>query len=106
MRENRCVMREMLEAFLFCKHKREASIPPAGFCLWLRTQIDDQQLVQYAYQHFNLKLLPGQYLARTIGGDNPGEGYIRMALVQPIEVCVEGAHRFVAAVNALSNSNS
>jgi len=105
--ENRCLYREkMLKVVPILQLVAEVSIPPAGFCLWLRTPINDQQLVQYAYQHFNLKLLPGQYLARTIGGENPSENYIRMALVQPIEVCVEGAHRFVAAVNALSNSNS
>jgi N-succinyldiaminopimelate aminotransferase len=101
--ENRCLYREkMRKVFPIVEAVAEVSIPPAGFCLWLKTPIDDQQLVQYAFQYFNLKLLPGQYLGRTIAGYNPGRGYIRMALVQPLEVCIEGAQRFVAAVKALT----
>ena len=101
--ENRCLYREKMRKVVpILEAVAEVSIPPAGFCLWLKTPIDDQQLVQHAFQHFNLKLLPGQYLARTVAGDNPGRGYIRMALVQPLEVCIEGAHRFVAVVKALS----
>ena len=105
--ENRCLYREkMMNVVPLLQTVADVSIPPAGFCLWLKTPIDDEQFVQYAFKHFNLKLLPGQYLGRKVGGDNPGEGYIRMALVQPLEVCIEGAHRFVAAVKSLSTSNS
>tara|TARA_B100000767_G_scaffold263703_1_gene277758 strand:+ start:738 stop:1943 length:1206 start_codon:yes stop_codon:yes gene_type:complete len=99
--QNRRLYREkMLQVVPLLQTIGEVVIPQAGFCLWLKTSIDDELLVQSAYQHFNLKLLPGQYLARTVEGENPGSCFIRIALVQSVEVCVEGAQRLVAAVEA------
>ena len=44
--------------------------------------------------------LPGSYLARDVGGRNPGRGFVRLAVVEPLAQCVEAAERirsFVAA---------
>jgi len=38
-------------------------------------------------------VLPGSYLAREAHGLNPGKDFIRLALVAPLEECVEAAKR-------------
>jgi N-succinyldiaminopimelate aminotransferase len=45
-------------------------------------------------------VLPGRYLSRTVDGHNPGENRVRMALVAPVEECVEAAKRIVTFVKA------
>ena len=46
-------------------------------------------------------VLPGSYLARNAHGENPGEQYIRMALVAEVEECLEAAQRIVNFCQAL-----
>jgi N-succinyldiaminopimelate aminotransferase len=43
-------------------------------------------------------VLPGSYLSRDHDGDDPGRGHVRMALVAPLEECVEAAHRIAEFV--------
>ena len=40
--------------------------------------------------------VPGSYLARETNGINPGNGYIRIALVASIDECIEAARRINA----------
>jgi N-succinyldiaminopimelate aminotransferase len=47
----------------------------------------------------NIKELPGRYLSRDSGGINPGANDVRIALVAPIEECVEAAQRIKAFLN-------
>jgi N-succinyldiaminopimelate aminotransferase len=47
-----------------------------------------------------VKVLPGSYVSRETSGINPGTNRIRIALVAPIEQCVEGAQRIAAFVKA------
>ena len=42
-----------------------------------------------------MTVLPGQYLSRAAHGVNPGVGYVRMALVPPLDACAEAATRIV-----------
>jgi len=42
-----------------------------------------------------VSVLPGSYLGRTVGGVNPGAGYIRIALVAEFDECAEGIDRLV-----------
>lgn len=60
--------------------------PEAGFFLWLRVG-DDEAVVRDLWRRTGVKALPGRYLSREVGpefgGGNPGEGYIRLALVAP-----------------------
>jgi N-succinyldiaminopimelate aminotransferase len=41
-------------------------------------------------------VLPGSYLAREVGGANPGTGRVRMALVAEPAECLEAAGRIQA----------
>lgn len=56
--------------------------PEAGFFLWL--SVDNGEAAALAlWQATGVRVLPGAYLAREIDGLNPGDGYIRVALVAP-----------------------
>lgn len=58
-----------------------AYIPPeAGFFLWLPVA-DGEQATVKLWQETGVRVLPGAYLSREVGGENPGAGYIRVALV-------------------------
>lgn len=69
------------------------TIPAAGFYLWPRIHGDDQEFAKALYAHKNVTVLPGSYLSRDYFGVNPGRGYVRMALVAPLDECVDAAHR-------------
>ncbi len=67
--------------------------PDAGFYLWVRTPIADTAYAQALYRDYNVTVLPGSFLARNSQGVNPGENFIRMALVASTEETVEAAKR-------------
>ncbi|MDD5383865.1 MAG: succinyldiaminopimelate transaminase [Gallionella sp.] len=67
--------------------------PDAGFYLWIRTPIADTVFAQALYRDYNVTVLPGSYLARTAQGVNPGENFVRLALVANTEETVEAARR-------------
>ena len=69
--------------------------PDAGFYLWIRTSVADTAFAQALYRDYNVTVLPGSYLARTAQGVNPGENFVRLALVANTEETVEAAHRIV-----------
>ncbi len=71
----------------------EPRMPEGGFYLWLRTPIDDAAFVRRLHADYNVLALPGSYLARDAQGGNPGSGYVRIALVAPLEDCVEAMQR-------------
>lgn len=54
--------------------------PEAGFFLWLPVA-DGEQATVKLWQETGVRVLPGAYLSREVGGENPGAGYIRVALV-------------------------
>ncbi|PTW99512.1 aminotransferase class I/II-fold pyridoxal phosphate-dependent enzyme [Pararhodobacter aggregans] len=56
--------------------------PEAGFFLWLPVA-DGEQAAVKLWQETGVRVLPGAYLSREVGGENPGAGYIRVALVAP-----------------------
>ncbi|MHC0052307.1 aminotransferase class I/II-fold pyridoxal phosphate-dependent enzyme [Actibacterium sp. D379-3] len=57
--------------------------PQAGFFLWLPVA-DGEQAALKLWRETGVRVLPGAYLARDVGGHNPGKGYIRVAMVAPI----------------------
>ena len=57
--------------------------PEAGFFLWLPVA-DGEAAALELWQRTGVRVLPGAYLAREIDGVNPGERYIRVALVAPM----------------------
>ncbi|MFZ2525708.1 MAG: succinyldiaminopimelate transaminase [Candidatus Ferrigenium altingense] len=74
--------------------------PDAGFYLWIRTPVADTAFAQALYRDYNVTVLPGSYLARTAQGVNPGENFVRLALVANMEETVEGARRIAEFVRA------
>lgn len=74
-------------------------IPDATFYLWLEAD-DAIALTQKLYRDYNLKVLPGEYLARTDpSGNNPGKGRIRIALVESPERTQEALERIKEALH-------
>jgi len=67
--------------------------PDAAFYLWAKTPGGDTDFARELYRDQHVTVLPGSYLAREAKGVNPGEGYVRIALVDRLEACVEAAVR-------------
>jgi N-succinyldiaminopimelate aminotransferase len=82
----------------------DVRLPDAAFYLWAdvrRTGLSDEGFASRLYAEYNVTVLPGSYLARDAGGTNPGNGFVRIALVAGVEECVEGARRIVAFCKGL-----
>ena len=75
------------------KNVFEVEMPDAAFYLWAKSKMSDTELAIKLYRDFNITTLPGSYLAREAHGTNPGEGFIRLALVASLDECVEAAKR-------------
>ncbi|MGH1441073.1 MAG: succinyldiaminopimelate transaminase [Cellvibrionaceae bacterium] len=91
---NRTLYREKFNTVAnILKHTWALEQPEAGFNFWAKTPIDDEKFAQQLFEKQNITVLPGSYLSRTAEGINPGENYVRMALVAPIEECKEAANR-------------
>ena len=71
----------------------EAGMPQGGFYLWMRTPIPDPAFVRRLHAEYNVLALPGSYLARDAGAGNPGRDHVRVALVAPLDDCVEAIDR-------------
>lgn len=56
--------------------------PEAGFFLWLPVD-DGEAATMKLWQDTGVRVLPGAYLAQGDAGQNPGSGYIRVAMVAP-----------------------
>jgi len=70
--------------------------PDASFYFWAGVPGgDDEAFARELYRTTHVTVLPGRYLAREAHGENPGSGYVRIALVPPITDCVEAARRIV-----------
>ncbi|MBU6451138.1 MAG: succinyldiaminopimelate transaminase [Cyanobacteria bacterium REEB67] len=72
-----------------------------AFYLWPQTPISDTEFARGLFEKEHLTVVPGSYLSRQSGGVNPGTNRVRMALVAPLDECVEGAKRFRNFVEAL-----
>ncbi|MGL4603382.1 MAG: aminotransferase class I/II-fold pyridoxal phosphate-dependent enzyme, partial [Iodobacter sp.] len=73
----------------------EVSMPDAAFYLWAKIRGDDAEFARKLYEEEHVTVLPGSFLARTAHGRNPGQGYIRIALVAPLNDCISAAQRIV-----------
>lgn len=63
--------------------------PGGGFFLWLPVE-DGEEAALKLWRETGVRVLPGGYLSRDAGGQNPGKGYIRVALVAPREETQRG----------------
>jgi len=81
-----------------------ATLPDAGFYLWIRTPVADHDFAQALYRDYNVTVLPGSYLARFAQGINPGENFVRLALVPSVTETVEAAQRIADFVTSLNKA--
>jgi N-succinyldiaminopimelate aminotransferase len=85
----------------------DVRLPDAAFYLWAnvaRTGLSDTEFAARLYADYNVTVLPGSFLARTAHGTNPGEGFVRIALVADVDECVEGARRIVEFCRTLARA--
>jgi aspartate/methionine/tyrosine aminotransferase len=63
--------------------------PGGGFFLWMPVD-DGESAALKLWTKTGVRVLPGSYLSRDVGGENPGKCYIRVALVAPAEETQRG----------------
>ena len=102
VRANRDAYREKFRHVLdILSPVMDVSAPDASFYLWPRLPIDGETFAKKLYAEENVTVLPGAYLSRESGGDNPGKNYVRIALVPSLEECMEAARRIRALLERL-----
>ncbi len=103
VRENRTLYAAKFSAVLPLLEKTalKAVRPEGGFYLWLSTPIDDAEFARRLQCDYNVLVLPGSFLAREAHGRNPGKNHVRVALVAPLEQCVEAARRIAQFAESL-----
>ena len=95
--ENRAMYRQKFAAVTpMLSEVLDVRLPDAAFYLWAAVPGgDDEVFARDLLARYNVTVLPGSYLARSVQGANPGAGRIRMALVAETDECVEAAKRIV-----------
>jgi N-succinyldiaminopimelate aminotransferase len=73
-------------------------LPDAGFYLWVKVTGADDVFVRELYEQQNVLTLPGSYLSRDTDTGNPGAGFVRLALVESLHDCEQGALRILKFV--------
>ncbi len=92
--KNRTLYREKFNAVLnILASNLEIDQPDAGFYLWPKTPTPDPDFAQELFAQQNVTVVPGSYLSREINGINPGRNRVRMALVAPLDECIDAAQR-------------
>ena len=80
------------------------SLPDAGFYLWAKVPdalgMSDTDFARELLAQYNVTVLPGSYLAREVGGINPGAQRVRMALVAGADECLQAAQRIVQFIHS------
>ena len=104
--DNRALYRDkLMQVTPLLAEVLEVALPDAGFYLWAKIpaklELDDAAFAKALLEQYNVTVLPGSYLAREANGINPGDNFIRMALVANTEECVEAAQRIVQFVKSL-----
>lgn len=94
VKENRALYRQKFAQVLtILKPVIDVEQPSAGFYLWLKTPLDDQQFARELFKQQNVTVLPGSYLSRDADGVNPGKNRVRIALVASVDECLDAAGR-------------
>lgn len=102
VKTNRDLYRQKFDAVLeIFSGVLEVTKPDAGFYLWPRTPIADTHFAQQLFAQQNITVLPGRFIGRDADGLNPGENHVRLALVAPVDKCIEGAERIRQFVEGL-----
>ena len=100
--ENRALYREKFAAVAarIARHL-PCEAPEAGFYLWARTPIADTEFARRLEAEHAVTVLPGSFLARPSSGGNPGDNFVRIALVAPLADCLEATARIEAFCSTL-----
>lgn len=108
---NRAQYREKFDAVLeILSPIMDVQRPDAGFYLWPKTPditgMNDEVFCRDLFAQQNVTVVPGSYLSRnttTHNGQhiNPGANRVRMALVAPLEECIDAAQRIRTYVRTL-----
>jgi N-succinyldiaminopimelate aminotransferase len=94
VQDNRRQYRQKFQQFkAILGNKLPLHIPEAGFYFWTAVNGSDTEFVRTLFEKAHITALPGSFLGRKNQGMNPGEGYIRLALVASLAECEEAAHR-------------
>jgi N-succinyldiaminopimelate aminotransferase len=96
--QNRALYRQKFDAVVpMLQPVMRVERPDAAFYLWPRIpgawEDDDERFARDLLEATNVVVLPGRYLGREAHGSNPGAGHVRMALVAPVEACIEAGRR-------------
>jgi len=103
VRQNRDFYKEKFQAVLdILSPVIDVRMPAASFYIWLKTPICEQEFAKQLFAQQNITVLPGSYLSRDNNGFNPGAGHIRMALVAPLDECIEAANRIKQFIESLN----
>ncbi len=119
VRENRALYREKFTVFINTfKDTCPISRPPAGFYIWLKTPsvaashsekpvgatkfMSSTEFARLLFVKENITVLPGSYLSRDFEHINPGQYYVRIALVAPLQECISAAERIKNFINTLT----
>lgn len=100
--DNRQLYREKFSAFKDILSEATAvTIPPASFYIWLKTPVSEIQFAQQLFASENVTVLPGSYLSRPFDESDPGRNHVRIALVAPIDECIDAARRIKNFIHTL-----
>lgn len=102
VRENRRLYREKFAATRTPMAELGAAVPEGGFYYWLPVPTADTRFAQDLHRFYNVTVLPGSFLARDVNDRNPGRNHVRVALVAPLEECIEAVQRIVEFRNSIS----
>ncbi|MCP1661265.1 succinyldiaminopimelate transaminase [Neisseria perflava] len=96
--ENRRLYQEKFDKVIpILQQVFDVSLPDASFYVWLKVPDgDDLAFTKNLWQKAAIQVLPGRFLARDTEQGNPGEGYVRIALVADVESCVKAAETIVS----------
>lgn len=103
VKQNRTFYKEKFKAVLdILQPVIDVQMPAASFYIWLKTPICEQEFAKQLFATQNITVLPGSYLSRDNNGFNPGAGHVRMALVAPLDECIEAANRIKQFIESLN----
>ena len=104
VRENRRLYRDKFAQVMpILQPVMDVRLPDASFYLWAGVPPafggDDAAFARALYATCHVTVLPGSFLAREAAGFNPGAGRVRLALVAPVDECVQAARRIAAFIS-------
>ena len=76
-------------------------IPDGGFFLWLKTPIPCEEFTSRLFGFCGVEVLPGSFLGREVNGKNPGDNFVRIALVEDINSCNDALNRIAVFCKTL-----